>query len=86
MRKVLRATLVANPILEGDANLLNEDKLKRAQSLWYHTSQCSHAMPPFDQFASISHNPHGKEDPPGPGLTSTSPAKSNRVTISNLLE
>ena len=70
------------------ANLkeLNEDKFKGAQSLWYHTSQCSHAMPPFDQFASISHNPHGKEDPPGPGLTSTSPVRSKRVTISNLLE
>ena len=45
-----------------------------------------HAMPPFDQFTSISHNPHGKEDPPGPGLTATSPARSNKVTISNLLE
>ena len=58
------------------AKRLNNDKLRSVPPLWYLRSQFSQAMPPFDQLASTSHSPQGKEDDrvlSGPGLVSTSP-------------
>ena len=66
-------------ILEENPNILNEDKYKSAQSQWYHASQCSYDMAQFDQLASNLNILLGKSVPAEPGLTSTSPARSNNM-------